>query len=920
MQIATSTSLYFESAMTFPKGLHPGTIWRRSDLQCHSPRDVAWNGPPNLPGGTPEAEQGRKDWATSFIEECRTRAIEVISITDHHDVTFVPYLIEANQAAHDFAIVFPGIEVTCNDNAQCLVLFEPSSTPDLWGHFLGKLPGVAQADRDLPKTSPTINAQISISGLLDAMESDSLLRDSCIILPHFSDGDAHKHLNEDGHHDRFAALGCEGVYIEKPYQQLASLTIDKAYGRIPEWGKRRRAFIATGDNRVHTWDRLGAHECWIKLGESSVEAIRQALLADESRISYVTPEIPSERILELHVVSALTGEERFDISFNDGFTTIIGGRGSGKSALLEYLRFGLGRTRRDLPRNEGAASSDTDREERLIEETLAEVGYVEVKIEREGVIETWYRDLENRQTIWVTSEDEDETELTIEDAQRRFRARAFYQKGLSTTMNNAVNAAEQITGIAAAEQLDERRKIDADVDRAKRAIGVALRHQSAFWQTQLEHRRAVATVSDLKRRIDAIAGKLKKEGVQQDALDTIAMAQVHERAKAYHAQVNLSRTHSIERIQEVQKAILTASIADHPAIESFPEIAALDQALSRTKDRVDQRLSEAITELREFGDQYVSSLTDFESRDAAYQVQLKAATAAQQAHKQLLDEHARLLNELKEAEAAVHQWVETLNSQGEATEEFTKAVSELDRLVTRRAAVLTLAARRVEEHSSQMLKAKHKSDPQPKEYIGALEKLLSGARVHDAHDKCVERIGDMTKHDAPVTWGDFRRALLDIYKAKIAAGSGPDPSTELANRLRALIFTTTSLTQQQVQKIYQNLSDDPLSDVFAAVPDDYIALTYIDHGRDIEFQKASPGQQASALLELLLRQSAGTLIIDQPEDDLDNRVIMQIVNRIRTSKSQRQLRHAIAHIMEGGKEAFDLRGRKYRFDRQENAP
>ena len=141
-------------------------------------------------------------------------------------------------------------------------------------------------------------------------------------------------------------------------------------------------------------------------------------------------------------------------------------------------------------------------------------------------------------------------------------------------------------------------------------------------------------------------------------------------------------------------------------------------------------------------------------------------------------------------------------------------------------------------------------------------------------------------------------------------------------------------------------------------------MTYVDDGRNIEFAKASPGQQASALLELLLKQSAGTLIIDQPEDDLDNRIIMKIVELIRSSKNRRQLifsthnpnivvngdadkvvalksaeptarpaestarvqilddgaiettavRDAITHIMEGGQAAFDLRGRKYRFD------
>ena len=65
--------------------------------------------------------------------------------------------------------------------------------------------------------------------------------------------------------------------------------------------------------------------------------------------------------------------------------------------------------------------------------------------------------------------------------------------------------------------------------------------------------------------------------------------------------------------------------------------------------------------------------------------------------------------------------------------------------------------------------------------------------------------------------------------------------------------------------------------------------TYVSSGRDIDFAKASPGQQASALLRLLLRQTAGRLIIDQPEDDLDDSVLMEIVELVRRSKTSRQL-------------------------------
>lgn len=49
--------------MPHEKGHHPGAVWRKADLQCHSPRDQGWTQPPSLPGGTPEYEKERDDWA-----------------------------------------------------------------------------------------------------------------------------------------------------------------------------------------------------------------------------------------------------------------------------------------------------------------------------------------------------------------------------------------------------------------------------------------------------------------------------------------------------------------------------------------------------------------------------------------------------------------------------------------------------------------------------------------------------------------------------------------------------------------------------------------------------------------------------------------------------------------------------------------
>ncbi|NOX65223.1 MAG: ATP-binding protein [Chlorobi bacterium] len=126
----------------------------------------------------------------------------------------------------------------------------------------------------------------------------------------------------------------------------------------------------------------------------------------------------------------------------------------------------------------------------------------------------------------------------------------------------------------------------------------------------------------------------------------------------------------------------------------------------------------------------------------------------------------------------------------------------------------------------------------------------------------------------------------------------------------------------------------------------------------IPFSEASAGQQATALLSVLLNQEGSPLLIDQPEDDIDNRAINDIIKNIWSAKNKRQLiftshnanlvvngdaelvlccdykessqqtqgeikyegaidnpeiKNEITLIMEGGEKAFKLRKEKYGF-------
>jgi chromosome segregation protein len=216
--------------------------------------------------------------------------------------------------------------------------------------------------------------------------------------------------------------------------------------------------------------------------------------------------------------------------FNDGFTALIGGRGAGKSAILEYLRFGLGRSAGDVEADTEDGSSHDDgrsREEELITETLQDGGSVVVVLERDGVIETWSRAGSQRDTINVTLPDGNVEELTISAAQQRFRGRAFYQKQLSTLVLDRRRAAEQITGIAAAESVDRRRLIDQEIAGAKREVEAAFQQLIEFWVAQAEHEQSVNGVADLNRRLAAIRKRLEESGLTPESQRLLDAAPVY---------------------------------------------------------------------------------------------------------------------------------------------------------------------------------------------------------------------------------------------------------------------------------------------------------------------------------------------------------------------------------------------------------
>jgi hypothetical protein len=246
---------------------------------------------------------------------------------------------------------------------------------------------------------------------------------------------------------------------------------------------------------------------------------------------------------------------------------------------LEYLRFGLGRTDKDF---DATIDPEHDREARLISETLAKDGYVEVVLEREGVRETWKRVLANSEVITISAAGRT-IEVTTSTARERFRSRAFRQKGLSSTMNDPTTASEQITGIAAAEEVDRERNIKRAIDSAQRSVKTAVNNLAALWQSRVDLRQTTEKVGDLRDRIAALAKRLEEEGLSPEALNTIEQGPRYGRAAEYIGTVGSQAADTKILLERFESAALTVDISGYEGARHFDEVAELHQALLDAK-------------------------------------------------------------------------------------------------------------------------------------------------------------------------------------------------------------------------------------------------------------------------------------------------------------------------------------------------
>ena len=869
--------------------------WRKCDFQVHTPRDPNWEGPrpPGLgevvsstgaPATAADVEVARTQWANYFVDQCVARDLRAVALTDHHEMVLVPYVqkdIEARrQADPEFDLwLFPGMELTARGGKQCLIIFDADLPEKLWEPAQGKL-GIAYANLDKstavgPQVTQLVCSYPNISKLLDEVEG---LRGRYIILPNVSQGNQHTVLTHGAHGD-FRRMPYVGGYLDRgqTINTLSSKNRTRLSGTDKNWSLRKIYPLPTSDSRSASFTHLGQNNTWIKLAEPTAEAIRQAFLGYRSRIRIESPKVPS-LVVGATEVGGSTILQSTALTISPEFNAVIGGRGSGKSSFLEYIAFGLGRSCYDVPRGH---YSGTDRMRDLINDTLiSKGGQVSLSIVQDNAVFTILRDPATAHQPQITYPNGSTQTITTKELRSLFPA-VVYSQGELAEIGKQAGKRTQLSDLLQFVNSDYKKEDDrlaTDIEAAKGRIRAVIEAVARNWQLQSQLRKLKTSRDSLNQRVKALEKTLPTLSPQdQEIVDYF------EKANEFDTKRVQASKHADQIIQELESAATELLGERDLSTEIKDDVEIL-------KQRYRELYAASDTGLKALRSDLAAKRTALNDAEAVWAAKFKQARISRDAVLEKLGEHKtataqiiKLREDITETTNQIGDLEIDLKAQGDPLAALKAELDELSRINGERDAKTQQWAEEIEQLSSGKINTDVVSAGDTSEIKDAVDAI--SAKTGSQQAMRIKRLDEALTNDTAANVVDRLRTdcLSLLYWRQMGAASGEEPP-ECADLMKIL-----GATERIRATVMERLDTTRIKAIATAVARPEITLSYCDGSREISFEKASEGQRAAALLFMLLEQPGGPLIIDQPEGDLDNRIIAELTDKLHEAKQNRQL-------------------------------
>ena len=774
------------------------------------------------------------EYNAALIEACQEQKIDAIAVTDHYRVRSSASLIECAKTARIKA--FPGFEAVTKDGVHLLCLFDSETDLNELERILGDC-GIHREHQE----SPT--GRYDVMEFLDEAQNWGAV---CIAAHIASDGGLLRKLSGRSRINAWQSpnlLACSlpGPVRDAP-DDLRPILKNK---NADYWREHPVAILNAKDVSCPSHLKDPGTSCWIKMSEVTIEGLHQAFLDPASRIRLNSDPVPEDHaeLLTLAWEGGFLGGEA--IHFNPNLNVLVGGRGAGKSTIIESLRHVLGLD----PIGEEAHKAY----EGIVRQVLQSGTKISLRVrshrpaKREYLIE---RTIPNPPV--VRDENGQLSNLRPQDILPRVEVYGQHE------ISELTKSREKLTRLL--ERFVER---DQSLDRRKASLGRELQQtKQAIMDVRSELQQIderLSTLPGLEETLKRFQEAGLEERLREQSLlvrEEQVLDSIPERVKALRECLEvLQQELPIDRVFLSPKAL--AELPNREIIAGADEVL---ENLSHDLEQVARQLEEALKRTDE-------GIDGIRSRWGKRKHEVDTT-------------YNKILRELQKSAV-----------DGEEFMRLRREIESLRPLRERRPLLKRLEKESVERRRGLLAEWE---DVKAEEFrlVNRAARIVNSKLSGSVH--------------VEVTAAGNRDPLVDLLKEEIGGRLA-----EAIERIRMVSdlslpeFVHCCITgAEAVQKIYaipatqaERLAKAP-PDVLMQIeelelpPTTAIQLNTAPAGQPPSWQALedlSKGQKATAVLLLLLLESEAPLIVDQPEDDLDNRFITEgVVPRMREGKRRRQ--------------------------------
>lgn len=852
-----------------------GNKWYKTDLHLHSPESVCFKDRDSVT-------------AEEWIETCIQKGLECVALTDHNSGNNID---EYKRLAEERGLIlFPGVEVTCGDTGtHLLILFETTDSTETVNDFLIKIgverpsfgdskPGTEKSVLDVIKEALK-DGKLVIPAHIDEFNGicylDNTIQEKILNNP---DINAVQLVQKE-----FYELSMSHKSISKKDRDPVYEIVNERYsntvpnGDLDKWYKTAKKFYDSqkmscltfsdnphgpGESKHGLWG-IGSRYTYIKMSETpTLSSLRDALRMGALRVKpdFIEDFNPTKKkkicLEKLIIKNTIQNKTDIVVDFSQDLTTIIGSRGTGKSFITKLLAFVL--QKEDSIKHFPEVFSDyenfakkNDGRTGVLKDDTEVILFLEFDGNRYEIIRAAD---DSRSSVNRITEEDGRSEETYERLNLISESIDIYlQKQIFEMSKNQTNIRDFLDSYC----YDDLEPIQREI-REKESI---------VKQLALENQSKEADISKLNRltiEIEDLENQLKKL------------------SKPEYQQIINDRQKVIQESKQIEE--------DVDNIKNY--VKTLEERL-RTGDGVLEnslKISGGIQQLREQLRMTISSyqkeigiiLNRINDSIETYSKEISNSKWSIDRGK-IFDKYSNLESSLSEIEFGQIQNLSSINFELDKKRSQLNIILSDKELVQKNKEKIEEELKVIRELYSQICRCRRnfvkrnfegikvavieKSDFEG--YISRLRMLLGKQHVYDEQ---FEEIREKLQNK--------KIQYTEIYDsiAKVNTQSSSD------------IFTNTKL-----YKSFAQLLPEVLLDIRLLTPDDKIVITLELNGRSVELTNASAGQKTSAMLTMILTLGNETLVMDQPEDDLDSQLINSlIVQNIILKKDTRQI-VAITH-------------------------